>query len=61
MDFYMNDEPVIIMHVPKPTPAATAWCGFENRCSRYGRYFDETSFPHIDLEHGEASTELLKG
>jgi glyoxylase-like metal-dependent hydrolase (beta-lactamase superfamily II) len=52
-DFYSNDEPVVILHVPNATTAGDSMVFFrKSDVIATGEIFNETSFPYIDLEHG---------
>jgi glyoxylase-like metal-dependent hydrolase (beta-lactamase superfamily II) len=62
MDFYMNDEPVIIMHVPEANTGGDSMVWFrKSDVLVTGDIFDETSFPHIDLEHGGGINGIIEG
>jgi glyoxylase-like metal-dependent hydrolase (beta-lactamase superfamily II) len=52
-DMYMNDEPVVMLHVPKATTAGDTMVWFrKSDVLVTGDIFDETSFPYIDVAHG---------
>ena len=62
MDFYMNDEPVIIMHIPEANTGGDSMVWFrKSDVLVTGDIFDETSFPHIDLEHGGGINGIIEG
>ena len=49
----MNDEPVVMLHVPKATTAGDTMVWFrKSDVLVTGDIFDETSFPYIDVAHG---------
>src|SRR6187399_253985 len=53
MDFYSNDEPVIIRHIPAANTAGDSMVFFrKSDVVVTGEIFNETSYPYIDLEHG---------
>jgi cyclase len=52
-DTYMNDEPVVMLHVPNATTAGDTMVWFrKSDVLVTGDIFDETSFPFIDVAHG---------
>src|SRR5262245_39363870 len=52
-DLYSNDEPVIILHVPKANTAGDSMVWFrKSDVVVTGDIFNETGFPYIDLAHG---------
>jgi glyoxylase-like metal-dependent hydrolase (beta-lactamase superfamily II) len=52
-DTYMNDEPVVMLHVPKATTDGDSMVWFrKSDVLVTGDIFDETSFPYIDVAHG---------
>src|SRR5262245_25959271 len=67
-DFYSNDEPVVVMHVPKANTAGDSMVWFrKSDVLVTGDIFNETSFPYIDVAHGgtingvdEGHTEALE-
>jgi cyclase len=61
-DFYFNDEPVILMHIPNSTTAGDSIVWFrKSDVIATGDIFDETSFPYIDLAHGGSINGILEG
>jgi glyoxylase-like metal-dependent hydrolase (beta-lactamase superfamily II) len=52
-DVYMNDEPVVMLHVANSTTAGDTMVWFrKSDVLVTGDIFDETSFPYIDVAHG---------
>jgi glyoxylase-like metal-dependent hydrolase (beta-lactamase superfamily II) len=52
-DVYMNDEPVVMLHVANSTTAGDTMVWFrKSDVLVTGDVFDETSFPYIDVAHG---------
>jgi glyoxylase-like metal-dependent hydrolase (beta-lactamase superfamily II) len=61
-DMYMNDEPVIIMHIPDATTSGDSIVWFrKSDVIAAGDIFDETSFPFIDLAHGGTVNGIIEG
>jgi glyoxylase-like metal-dependent hydrolase (beta-lactamase superfamily II) len=61
-DFYSNDEPVVILHVPNATTAGDSMVWFrKSDVIATGEIFNETSFPYIDLEHGGSINGIISG
>jgi glyoxylase-like metal-dependent hydrolase (beta-lactamase superfamily II) len=62
MDFYSNDEPVIIVHVPEANTAGDSYVWFrKSDVIAAGDIFNETSYPYIDLEHGGGINGIIEG
>jgi len=62
MDFYSNDEPVIIRHIPAANTAGDSMVFFrKSDVVVTGEIFNETSYPYIDLEHGGGINGILEG
>src|SRR5712671_3459959 len=62
MDFYSNDEPVIIKHVPAANTAGDSYVWFRRSdVIAAGEIFNETSYPYIDLEHGGSINGIIEG
>jgi len=62
MDFYFNDEPVIINHVPEANTAGDSYVWFrKSDVIATGEIFNETSYPFIDLEHGGGINGIIEG
>jgi cyclase len=61
-DFYSNDEPVVILHVPNATTAGDSMVWFrKSDVIATGEIFNETSFPYIDLAHGGSINGIIAG
>jgi cyclase len=61
-DFYMNDEPVVMLHVAKATTSGDTMVWFrKSDVIATGDIFDETSFPYIDLAHGGNVSGVIEG
>jgi cyclase len=61
-DFYANDEPVIVMHVPNAVTAGDAMVWFrKSDVVVTGDIFDQTSYPFIDVEHGGTINGIIDG
>jgi len=62
MDFYSNDEPVIIKHVPAANTAGDSYVWFrKSDVIVAGEIMNETSYPFIDLEHGGSINGIIEG
>ena len=61
-DFYMNDEPVVMLHVATATTSGDTMVWFrKSDVIATGDVFDETSFPYIDLAHGGNVSGVIEG
>jgi cyclase len=61
-DFYMNDEPVVMLHVANATTSGDTMVWFrKSDVIAAGDIFDETSFPYIDLAHGGNVNGVIEG
>jgi cyclase len=61
-DFYMNDEPVVMLHVANATTSGDTMVWFrKSDVIATGDIFDETSFPYIDLAHGGNVSGVIEG
>jgi cyclase len=61
-DFYSNDEPVVILHVPNANTAGDSMVWFrKSDVIVTGEIFNETSFPYIDLAHGGSINGIIAG
>lgn len=61
-DFYSNDEPVILMHVPNANTSGDTMVWFrKSDVIATGEIFNETSFPYIDLAHGGSINGIIEG
>jgi glyoxylase-like metal-dependent hydrolase (beta-lactamase superfamily II) len=61
-DMYMNDEPVVIMHIANATTSGDSMVWFrKSDVVVTGDIFDETSFPFIDLAHGGNVNGIIEG
>ena len=61
-DMYMNDEPVVILHIANATTSADSMVWFrKSDVIATGDIFDETSFPFIDLAHGGHINGVIEG
>jgi glyoxylase-like metal-dependent hydrolase (beta-lactamase superfamily II) len=61
-DFYMNDEPVVIVHIPIATTSGDSIVWFrKSDVIATGDIFDETSFPYIDIAHGGTINGIIEG
>ena len=61
-DFYMNDEPVILLHIANATTAGDSIVWFrKSDVVATGDIFDETSFPYIDVAHGGTINGVIEG
>ena len=61
-DFYMNDEPVVMLHVANATTSGDTMVWFrKSDVIATGDIFDETSFPYIDLAHGGNVRGVIEG
>jgi len=61
-DFYMNDEPVVMLHVANATTSGDTMVWFrKSDIIATGDIFDETSFPFIDLAHGGNVSGVIEG
>jgi glyoxylase-like metal-dependent hydrolase (beta-lactamase superfamily II) len=61
-DFYMNDEPVVMIHVPNAITSGDTMVWFrKSDVIATGDIFDETSFPYIDLAHGGNVSGIIEG
>jgi hypothetical protein len=61
-DFYSNDEPVVIRHIPNATTAGDSMVFFrKSEVIATGEIMNETSFPYIDIEHGGGINGILEG
>ncbi|MEO8613960.1 MAG: MBL fold metallo-hydrolase, partial [Luteolibacter sp.] len=62
MDFYSNDEPVVILHIPEAVTAGDSMVWFrKSDVIVTGEIFNETSYPFIDLEHGGNISGIIEG
>jgi len=62
MDFYLNDEPVVIRHIPEANTGGDSMVFFrKSDVIATGDIFDETSFPRLDLEHGGGINGVIEG
>jgi cyclase len=60
-DLYMNDEPVIILHIPNATTSGDSMVWFrKSDVIATGDVFDMTSFPYIDVAHGGSITGVIE-
>jgi glyoxylase-like metal-dependent hydrolase (beta-lactamase superfamily II) len=61
-DLHMNGEPVMIYHVPDAVTAGDVMVWFrKSDVVVAGGIFDQTSFPHIDVEHGGTINGIIEG
>jgi cyclase len=61
-DIYMNDEPVIIEHVPNAVTAGDSIVWFrKSDVVVTGEIFNQASYPFIDLEHGGSINGIIAG
>jgi glyoxylase-like metal-dependent hydrolase (beta-lactamase superfamily II) len=61
-DFYSNDEPVVIIHVPNGVTDGDSMVWFrKSDVVVTGEIFNEASFPFIDLAHGGSINGILGG
>jgi glyoxylase-like metal-dependent hydrolase (beta-lactamase superfamily II) len=61
-DLHMNDEPVIIYHVPDAVTAGDTMVWFrKSDVIVSGGIFDQTSFPRIDVAHGGTINGIIEG
>jgi len=61
-DMYMNDEPVVILHIANATTSGDSMVWFrKSDVIATGDIFDETSFPFIDLAHGGHINGVIEG
>jgi glyoxylase-like metal-dependent hydrolase (beta-lactamase superfamily II) len=61
-DMYMNDEPVVILHIANATTSGDSMVWFrKSDVIATGDIFDETSFPFIDLPHGGHINGVIEG
>jgi cyclase len=61
-DFYSNDEPVVLRHIPAANTAGDTMVFFrKSDVIATGEIFNETSFPIIDIEHGGGINGVLEG
>jgi cyclase len=61
-DLYMNDEPVIILHVGNTNTSGDSMVWFrKSDVIATGDVFDQTSFPFIDLAHGGTINGIIEG
>jgi cyclase len=61
-DFYMNDEPVVMLHIENATTSGDTMVWFrKSDVIATGDIFDETSFPYIDLAHGGNVNGVIEG
>jgi len=61
-DFYMNDEPVVMLHIENATTSGDTMVWFrKSDVIATGDIFDETSFPYIDLPHGGSVNGVIEG
>jgi glyoxylase-like metal-dependent hydrolase (beta-lactamase superfamily II) len=61
-DMYMNDEPVIVLHIANATTSGDSLVWFrKSDVLAAGDIFDETSFPFIDVPHGGNINGIIEG
>jgi cyclase len=61
-DFYSNDEPVVLLHVPNATTSGDTMVWFrKSDVVVAGDILDETSFPFIDVAHGGTVNGVIEG
>lgn len=61
-DLHSNGEPVVIMHVPNATTSGDTIVWFRSSdVIVSGEIFNQTSFPHIDVEHGGHINGVIAG
>ena len=61
-DLYSNDEPVVIIHVPKANTSGDSMVFFrKSDVVVTGEIFNETSFPYIDMAHGGTINGIIEG
>src|SRR5262249_17227608 len=61
-DFSLNDEPVIVIHVPNAVTAGDSMVFLrKSDVVVTGEIFNETSFPYIDLAHVGSINGILEG
>jgi glyoxylase-like metal-dependent hydrolase (beta-lactamase superfamily II) len=61
-DFYLNDEPVIVLAVPNAVTAGDAMVWFrKSDVIAAGEIFNQTSYPFIDIEHGGSINGIIAG
>jgi glyoxylase-like metal-dependent hydrolase (beta-lactamase superfamily II) len=62
MDFYANDEAVVIKHIPEANTGGDSMVFFrKSDVVATGEIFNETSYPYIDLEHGGGINGIIEG
>ena len=61
-DLYLNDEPVVILHVPNGVTAGDSIVWFrKSDVVAAGEIFNQASFPYIDLANGGSINGILGG
>jgi len=62
MDFYANDEAIVIKHIPEANTGGDSMVFFrKSDVVATGEIFNETSYPVIDLEHGGGINGIIEG
>ena len=61
-DMYMNDEPVVLLHIANANTAGDSMVWFrKSDVIATGDIFDQTSFPFIDVAHGGHINGIIEG
>ena len=61
-DMYMNDEPVVLLHIANATTLGDSMVWFrKSDVIATGDIFDQTSFPYIDVAHGGTINGVIEG
>ena len=61
-DFYLNDEPVVLLHIANATTSGDTMVWFrKSDVVVTGDILDLTSFPYIDLAHGGTINGVIEG
>jgi len=61
-DMYVNDEPVVLLHIANATTLGDSMVWFrKSDVIATGDIFDQTSFPYIDVAHGGTINGVIEG
>jgi len=61
-DMYMNDEPVVLLHIANATTLGDSMVWFrKSDVIATGDIFDQTAFPYIDVAHGGTINGVIEG
>jgi glyoxylase-like metal-dependent hydrolase (beta-lactamase superfamily II) len=61
-DLYMNDEPVVVLHVPKAVTEGDVMVWFRGSdVLATGEIFNQANFPFIDVDHGGTINGIIEG